>query len=616
MWYSPNKYQKDVIDINAELMNLKGTLDDKEAKITLAKFLRYNLAFTVNLLTGIELAPFQEITLRGMLNRNYSMCVWGRGCGKTFISSIFSIIQAIFHPNSKILIAGPTFRTAKFIFNKIEEIAESKNAVLLRQALGSNKVKRNDIHEWRLPNGSSIVAIPLNGEKIRGFRANILIIDEYLLMSREIIDTVLIPFLTAPQDIGERQKIIQAENDLIGRGLMTEEQRTKFENKTKIIALSSASYTFENLYVTYSDWLGKIYEEANKEIDAKYFVSQMSWDSIPKHMINKTVIEEAEGGGTSNAVFQREYCAQFTDGSEGYFSAKKMHKCTIPDGELPTIEIKGDSDAEYILAIDPSFSNAPNSDDFAMCLLKVDSEKKHGVLVHAYAEHGKDLKDHIKYFYYLYTHFNISLIVIDNAGYQFIDACNENKLFQEKGIDFKFIDFTSSKEGSDYEAEIRNLKSEYSKELHRIVYKQVFSSNNFIQKANDYLQGSIDYQRIWFASKGQAHGSAFDRLVNTRIDFENAKCSELIQTQGDFVEHIGYLVDLTKKECALIEVKSNSRGTQSFDLPQHLNRENGENRARRDSYTVLFMANWALKCYFDFKEVPQEEDLSFRPFFI
>ena len=107
--------------------------------------------------------------------------------------------------------------------------------MLLRQALGLKKVKKNDVHEWRLSNGSSIVAIPLNGEKIRGFRANILIIDEYLLMSREIIDTVLVPFLTAPQDIGERQKIIQAENDLISKGLMTDEQRTKFENKTKII---------------------------------------------------------------------------------------------------------------------------------------------------------------------------------------------------------------------------------------------------------------------------------------------------------------------------------------------------------------------------------------------
>ena len=39
---------------------------------------------------------------------------------------------------------------------------------------------------------------------------------------------------------------------------MTEEQRMVFENDSKMIALSSASYTFENLYKTYKEWTDKI----------------------------------------------------------------------------------------------------------------------------------------------------------------------------------------------------------------------------------------------------------------------------------------------------------------------------------------------------------------------
>ena len=54
------------------------------------------------------------------------MCVWGRGCGKTFIASVFCFLQCIFEPGTKILIAGPTFRTARFIFNNLEKIVESK----------------------------------------------------------------------------------------------------------------------------------------------------------------------------------------------------------------------------------------------------------------------------------------------------------------------------------------------------------------------------------------------------------------------------------------------------------------------------------------------------------
>lgn len=91
------------------IQSLEGALEDKEAKITLAKFLRANLGLTTELISGIKLAPFQEVLLKGMLNKNFSMLVLGRGCGKTFIASVFCFLQCIFEPATKILVAGPTF---------------------------------------------------------------------------------------------------------------------------------------------------------------------------------------------------------------------------------------------------------------------------------------------------------------------------------------------------------------------------------------------------------------------------------------------------------------------------------------------------------------------------
>ena len=82
MWYCPPKYEKTIPNPNEEFLKLQGALDDREAQISLAKFLRGNLYFTTELLTGIKLAPFQEITLRAMMNRNFNMCVWGRGITK------------------------------------------------------------------------------------------------------------------------------------------------------------------------------------------------------------------------------------------------------------------------------------------------------------------------------------------------------------------------------------------------------------------------------------------------------------------------------------------------------------------------------------------------------
>ena len=68
MWYANEKYAPKVENVNEELLKLEGSLDDKEARITLAKFLRNNLTFTTELISGIKLAPFQEVTLKGMLN--------------------------------------------------------------------------------------------------------------------------------------------------------------------------------------------------------------------------------------------------------------------------------------------------------------------------------------------------------------------------------------------------------------------------------------------------------------------------------------------------------------------------------------------------------------------
>lgn len=55
MWHSADKFAKPTIDVNAELMKLVGELEDKEAKITLAKFLRLILGLPWNLFLELNL---------------------------------------------------------------------------------------------------------------------------------------------------------------------------------------------------------------------------------------------------------------------------------------------------------------------------------------------------------------------------------------------------------------------------------------------------------------------------------------------------------------------------------------------------------------------------------
>jgi len=593
MWYCPDKYKtKTDKSVNDELLEIKGYLTDNEAKLTLAKFLHANLGVTTELISGIKLAPYQEITLRGMMERNFSLCVWGRGCGKTFIASVFCFLQCIFNPGTKILVAGPTFRTARFIFENLERIVETEGAELLLQCFGA-KSKRNDQFQWQI-NGGTITAIPLNGEKIRGFRANVLLLDEYLLLPEDLINTVLMPFLVAPQNMKERIEIREMEDSLIGKGAMKEEDRMVFENDSKMIALSSASYTFENLYKTYKDWTNKIYE---KELcDSTYFVSQLGYEALPDHMIDHSIIEAAQDGGYSNASFQREYCAQFTDGSDSYFSAIKMHEATVPDGEGPTTLIKGKANKKYVVGIDPNMSDSPSADYFAISVMELDEDKEASTLVHNYAGLG-GLNKHVKYLNYVLDNFDPELICIDNAGSDmFLEAANHSKLFIDNRLNLKVIDFDSNKEGVDYLKEVRDLKSTYNKEGNRIVFNQVFSSD-WIRKANELLQANIDYKKVWFASRTTANGSEFDKQSMSKVNLDYVREENL----GEFIETQDNLVYQVKKQCALVEVKTTARGTQTFDLPQHLKRNTSAGRARKDNYTGLLLANWGVKCYFDMK---------------
>jgi len=609
MWHETPKYKKKTENYNEIFKQLQGELEDKEAKITLCKFLRQNLYFTTYLLTGIKLSPYQEITLKGMFNRNFSMCVWGRGCAKSFIASVYCVLQCIFEPNTKILIAGPTFRTARAIFNNIEKMSENKGAELLLQAFGA-KSKRNDLYEWDI-NGGSIRAIPLSGEKIRGFRANILVLDEFLLLPEEIIKNVLMPFLVAPQDMKRRIDVREMEDLLIKEGKMKEEDRMVFVNNSKMIALSSASYTFENLYKTYQEWVTKI-TSPEKE-DSTYFVSQLGYEALPPEMIDKTIIEEAQSGGTSHSAFLREYCAQFTDGSDSYFSAKKMEECTLKD-EYPHTLIKGNAGKKYIVGIDPNMSDSPNADYFAIAVMELDEDTGVGILVHTYAGLG-NLNNHVKYFFYIMTYFDVVAITLDNAGADiFIDTCNQSELFKTAKINIKVIEFNAESEGTEHENELRNARSQYNLSDHRIAFNQVFSSS-FIRKGNEYLQACIDYKKVLFASRTCSNEKFFDNVVGTSLPKDLIFTGDKADwTNLDFIENQDDFIYQTKKQCALVEYTTTSRGMQNFDLPQHLKRGSSATRARKDNYSAFMLANWGVKCYNDIMKQQVENNIfTFTP---
>ena len=618
-WDTGVQKRQEKLDFNEELLGVKGFIEEDEAQLLLYKFLRENITFATDLISGVELFPFQHMAIKAMFETDYTLGIWSRGMSKSFTTGVFAFLDAILHQGVEIGILSKSFRQSKMIFKKIEDIAAKPEAKMLAKCI-THKSKSND--EWLMEIGSSrIRALPLgDGSKLRGFRFHRIIIDEFLLMPERIYNEVIIPFLSVVENPTERERMYNVETKLIKEGKMKEEDRYKWPNN-KLIALSSASYKFEYLYKVYETFENLI-NNPPAEGDATRCIMQFSYDCAPKKLYDENLILQSRET-MSQSQFDREFGAIFTDDSSGYFKTSRMAACTIRDGDSPSVEVSGDPKEKYLLAFDPSWAESESSDDFAMHVFKLNNEKKQGILVHSYALPGTNLKHHIEYFHYLLKNFNIVSMVGDyNGGVQFINACNESKLFKEEDVNIKMLtpDFDKPE---DYEKNLREAKIEYNESERKYCILRKPTSQ-WIRRANELLQANFDHKRIWFAARAMDddyHHQIKKKIPIKTLRFLSSMEQEERQSAGakmiDFVEHQQDMINLTKSECALIQIKTSPQGMQTFDLPDTLKRTTGPNKARKDSYSALVLGNWMIKIYYDMMSSKEEKVVQgFVPMFI
>jgi hypothetical protein len=475
---------------------------------------------------------------------------------------------------------------------------------------------------------SRAIALPLaNGERLRGFRFNRIVLDEFLTIPEKIFNEVIIPFLGVVENPIEREELYNLESKLIDKGEMKEEDRYIWPNN-KLIILSSPSFKFEYMYKLYKKYEDLINglgvkegdEEDDFKDDAYRLIMQLSYDCAPSRLYDQNLLKQAKAT-MSEMQFKREFGAQFIDESDGYFRLSKMAACTIPDGEMPAVEIVGNPSDEYILSFDPNWAGNTSADHFAMHVFKIDRDSQKVCLVHSYAIAGVSLKQHMQYFLYLIKYFNIVGICGDyNGGVQFINSCNESAIFKNENIKIGVIDVDLEKP-ENWHSDIMSFKSQYNvKSRNYCILRK--PTANWNRNANEMLQAAIDHKRILFASR--AVDTHFDeqRKKNIPIDKIKWDMKMLGSSKGalmiDFIDHQKSIVELTKSECANIEVVANPQGSQSFNLPQNLRRQKGPNRARKDSYSALVLGNWFAKVFFDSENATAERRIesTFVPFAI
>ena len=279
-------------NINEELLAIEDEyIEEEKAKELLYKFLRQNPSFASELMTGVKLFPFQHMAIKAMMESDYFLGIWSRGMSKSFSTAVFALLDGMMNQGVHIGIISKSFRQSKMIFTKMEEIAASPKAEFLSQCI-TRVSKAND--QWVMEIGSSkITALPLgDGEKLRGFRFERMIIDELLLMPEKVLNEVIMPFLSVIKNPTERQETWDVETEMIKQGKMKEEDRTKWPNN-KIIGLSSASYKFEYLYKMYQKYESLILDE-NEQDGAHRVIMHFSYDCAPQQLYDQNLIDQAK----------------------------------------------------------------------------------------------------------------------------------------------------------------------------------------------------------------------------------------------------------------------------------------------------------------------------------
>jgi len=135
-----------------------------------------------NPITGlqhIELYDFQRSYLMNMHKERLSINLMARQMGKTMCAAIYIAWRAIFFDHQSIVVASNHSISSKVILNSVRVIIENCPAALVPNLIVDNKT------EFRLDNGSRILAKPTRTNDLKGLRPDFLYLDEFAFVKSD-----------------------------------------------------------------------------------------------------------------------------------------------------------------------------------------------------------------------------------------------------------------------------------------------------------------------------------------------------------------------------------------------------------------------------------------------
>jgi hypothetical protein len=154
-------------------------------------FFRRNPHRLIETYFGIRLYAYQILMIWVLQRSNLAYIVASRAAAKTFIIAIWALTLGVLYPGSIVVAASKTLKQGGLIVEKLSMLRDTYPNVA--REIKTITVNAN-IHECQLQCGSVIKVVP-SSETARGNRANYLIIEESRLVPKDILESILKPFL-------------------------------------------------------------------------------------------------------------------------------------------------------------------------------------------------------------------------------------------------------------------------------------------------------------------------------------------------------------------------------------------------------------------------------------
>ncbi|WP_242825948.1 hypothetical protein [Metaclostridioides mangenotii] len=288
-------------------------------------------------------------------------------------------------------------------------------SIALRKEIKEINTSQNSpgVEFW---NGSTI-RVAVQSENSRFLRSHILILDEYFIMDKEIVDKVLLPTQMGMRHPGYKDK----------------PEYEHIEEENKQIYLSSAGYTHQWGYEKFRYAVKKMLEEDNGFACAIPFTCALHHRMTTKQQIR----DEMEKDGATPASFLMEYCAVcYNESDTAFFKSTQINPCRIlEDVFIPPTDIEYTScktpqerakkyglprlkGEKRIIAADIAIAKGSSNDNSVFTLIRMlpDGDKFKRYVVHIESHNGLESEKQAIRIKQLFNDFEADYIILDTQG--------------------------------------------------------------------------------------------------------------------------------------------------------------------------------------------------------